>query len=574
MKCKEKQLRAIDAYNLGLQSVSEDDPGYTQLISDKEIAAKQKESRVDFISALPIEVVDDIYSLLPKDSKATCFSVSSVWRDRIFKCSSAWKTLTVDSVSDHEIARVIQHIAGHVENLALNTMDSNVFLWYLASMSKGDFGKIKSLQLDDTPRRINIATIMPLTNAFWRIHTTLTRLVLHLNQSGPVAPLIDLLSICSNLTSLEYSTTHQLSEVVGKVRGSIFYNTLVSMHLRAVSITCQDIQTLLPYCQQLRSLTLSGSNDVSILGVVDNICPNLCTFGYNPQINKMEQLDHKNVEWYIRGLRQFYTNNGGTPVDASAVLPLIRRNMHSLETLYINITLYESRENLVAVYPSLVLRRLKSLTFWGNNPESIQPLLLRSISMCTMLTHVAAVESRNISSLVNALEALPQLESLEPSYTKATTGEQDLVRLLEKYSRDRCSPRRLRTVRFRYCKANTVTDNVLATLANIDTVEKVWFAGLATVSERGLRTFFETSGRISDVRFTEMECWPFDIRSTRGLKDLHLEKLKVAVTEQRIADLVEQASGLQSLIIEKCRHVIQNPTRYTNGNVKSVQFIE
>ncbi|KAI8148498.1 hypothetical protein BJV82DRAFT_663865 [Fennellomyces sp. T-0311] len=501
-----KQLRAIDAYDVGLQSVSEDDPDYAHMVDGKALAMKRNETRVDFIDGLPIEIVDDIITLLSNNSMPACLTVSSAWRKRIFKCSKAWKALTSgDSREADPITSVIPYIASHVEDLTINTSDRHVFLRYLLGMSTGDFTKIKSLYLKaNVTKYINSAEMMPVTNAFWQMRDTLTKLVLHLNQNSTAIGLIYLLTACSSLKTLEYSTPSALSLVMGHLIPRKPHNSLLDMELEAGSITDQDLQKLLPYCEQIRRLLLRGCN-TTVLDIVDKICPNLRTFGYNAQSSTVPKMDCSDTKDSSPGLYRFYTKNGGNPESASAVLPLIRRNMTSLKVLYVNSAATDSPANLATTYADLELKYLENLTFWDDSNGIIQSLILRSISTCTALEYVEAVELRNIPNLVNTLVDLPPLTSLGLSHISTLTGETDLVRLFEFYAKYTKSGQQLNTVILRNCKF-IVTDNVLASLADIKTLTHATFEELPQVSVYGVNEFFKKlSDNISVIKLNEMD---------------------------------------------------------------------
>ncbi|KAI8143357.1 hypothetical protein BJV82DRAFT_713554 [Fennellomyces sp. T-0311] len=532
-----KQMSAMDAYNRGLKHVSKDDPAYAQLLDGKESATKQSETRVDFVDMLPIEVVDNIISLVPNESKSTSLIVSSAWRNKVFNA--------------------LPHIACHVEDLIIDSTDRRVLLRYLFGMNAGNFSKIKSLQLcENATKHINTIMVMSITNAFWHIHSSLTKLVLHLNENSAEIALLDLLSACSNLTTVEYSTTSQLSKVAGELIPANPSTGLVDMHLKATSITGQDMQKLLPHCQQLRRLILCGG-DTTVLDIVDRMCPYRETFGFNPDVGEVQKLDHSDPKRVFPGLYRFYTKNGGLPESAPIFLPLIRRNMHALKTLYVNISAEDSPFNLTILYSNLKLGKLEKLTFWGDDTGIIQPLILRAISTCTMLTHTEAVVSRDIPGLVDVLMGLPQLEPFGLSHIGSTVGEANLIQLLE----------------------IIVTDNVLTALARIDSLEDITLEGLPSASALGMVEFFKKlSSRVSKAKIVEIDAITDSPliaigNNMKDLKMIYLGKLK-KVSDDGIIQLTEQLPKLQSLTLASCKHVTQKAIAHAKKEVKNVVVTE
>ncbi|KAI8143358.1 hypothetical protein BJV82DRAFT_612440 [Fennellomyces sp. T-0311] len=421
-----KQQSAIDAYDLGLQSASPDHSDYARIVHSKESAIKKNDTRVDFVGRLPIEMADEIISLLPTESKFVCLTVSSVWRNKILQCLNTWKTLVSgDGARANRTISVMSQIACHVEDLTINTTDRNIFLRYLVELSTDNFGRIKSLKLDhNATKHFNTKTIMPVANALWHIHKNLTKIVIHLTRNRVVISLVDILSVCSNLSSIEYSAPSQLSHVIGELLLLKSENNLVDMHLKAKTITGQDLQKLLPHCQRLRRLILHGC-DTSVLDVVDIILPHLDTLGYNPDMNEIRRLDRLDVNTSAQGLRRLYTNNGGPAVPAASILPLIERNADSLQVLYSNLSA-PVRSDLAMTYSDLRLPHLNKLVFWGDTSGTMQPLILRAISTCTTLTHLEAVNCKEISALAQRLKSLPQLEFFNITHSSVAAGETEL----------------------------------------------------------------------------------------------------------------------------------------------------
>ncbi|KAI8143349.1 hypothetical protein BJV82DRAFT_668971 [Fennellomyces sp. T-0311] len=570
-----KQQNAIDTYNLGLQSALENHPDYTQMVYGKESATKQNEARIDFIAMLPVEIIDNIIALLPAKSTFVWLSVSEVWRARIYRCKSIWKVWRTGNSTnvDWSIA-TISDIAANVEDLTINTTNYRVFSHYLHSMNDGKFLKLKSLNLDgNATKHIHSGIITPFSRAIWEIHGTLTKLVIKFDQqfSTVISP-TDLLLFCPNLKCLEYSTISDLSYLTDELPPLEPHNHLVDLRLTANSITSQDLQKILPGCQQIRRLLLHGCNP-TVLDAVSQLCPNIETFGYNAQIDMIPELDERSTP----GLRRLYTQNGGAPVPASTILPLIRRNQLSLETLYINVSGGDSPMDLIATYADLELKNLNRLTFWGDDGYIIQPLILRSISTCTTLNRFTIVESRDIAGIAQTLLVLPQLEYLSISYPRCATGEADLIRLFKKYASDPQSGRRLKSISLRHCRT-IMTRDVLGALVDISTLKSITLEGASRVSTQGWNAFFKKLGdNILDLRLNQVDAITSSSLIAIGhnltcLKHIRLEKLD-KITGYGITELVEKSPKLESLTLVKCKSVTLDVIELTKKKVRNVVII-
>ncbi|KAI9246239.1 hypothetical protein BDA99DRAFT_266569 [Phascolomyces articulosus] len=153
-----KQVHAINAFELGLQRASQEDPEYARLLDCKYMAIQQSQKRVDFIAKLPLEVLEIIVKLLSKEIKLTCFTVSNTWCKRVVECSPAsWQVLTNedDYQEEEQLINVIPRIATYIKDLTINTKNQRVRLKCLHTMRKGRFKNIRSLYLTGK-KKVNV----------------------------------------------------------------------------------------------------------------------------------------------------------------------------------------------------------------------------------------------------------------------------------------------------------------------------------------------------------------------------------------------------------------------------------
>ena len=144
-----KQRSAIEVYNMGLQSVEVDHPDYPQLVEGKELATKKSKAGVDFVARLPVEIVDDIMTLIGFDMLPSCLAVSAMWRNKIFQCPNTWETLRTGSGSSTDwTAAIVPRVSANVENLIMNTTSFPVFRRYIRALNNDWFQKLKTLKLE------------------------------------------------------------------------------------------------------------------------------------------------------------------------------------------------------------------------------------------------------------------------------------------------------------------------------------------------------------------------------------------------------------------------------------------
>ena len=144
-----KQQSAINMYDIGLRSASVEHPDYIRIINSKELAVQKDEKRIDFLASLPTEIVDDIITLLPTQSRYVYLQVSSIWRSKIFECTNIWKKFSCDTIAEDDyLTSAVPYFAAHVEELTIDTRKRRAFLHYLRTMKNGNFAKLRSLRLD------------------------------------------------------------------------------------------------------------------------------------------------------------------------------------------------------------------------------------------------------------------------------------------------------------------------------------------------------------------------------------------------------------------------------------------
>ena len=144
-----KQARALKVYQEGLDKVPTNNLAYGQLLQAKKTVAKKNNQHFDLVSALPLEVKDEIVKLLSEEERLNLFDVSTTWSQRLENCQKAWKYIYNDHGSDGAIAvsQVLSKIAKHINHLTITAINREVWLKYLEVLENGHFRNLKSLEL-------------------------------------------------------------------------------------------------------------------------------------------------------------------------------------------------------------------------------------------------------------------------------------------------------------------------------------------------------------------------------------------------------------------------------------------
>ena len=422
------------------------------------------------------------------------------------------------------------------------------------------------------------ATIVKLiSGAFWKVNHTLTSLVVDFKQGSIVIIPSDLLSFCPCLKNLEYSIPHRLSDVLDDSARLDPHKSLLDMRLVAKSITEKDLERLLYCCQRLLRLRLTGA-DNTVFNPIDTLCPSLKIFGCNTdKYSHVQRLESLNGEQHADGLQQLNTHSGGVGVAASAILPLIHRNMHSLKALFVHIGRREDRPEMAQKYRDLELKNLRRLSFYGNNTKLIQPLILNSISTCTELTSFCITSSKDMPLVIRELISLPRLETLRISYPKdGAAGKKKLIQLLNRYANISKPGRHLKCVALRYCKT-LITDAVLDSLAGVQSLEDIFFEGWSDITSHGMEKFYKKIGNnLTAIRLTELDVVNDSTLITissnsDNLKRIELGKLK-NLSDQGIKELVDRAPKLQTLNISNCVSITLTIINYAKTKLRYVTF--
>ncbi|KAI8142999.1 hypothetical protein BJV82DRAFT_613036 [Fennellomyces sp. T-0311] len=568
-----KQQSAINMYVQGLQSVSVDDRGYTLMLEDKAIATKQNEKRVDFITKLPIEVVDQIMILLPLVTKLNCLGVSARWKSKILGCEKTWCYLEVtDAVVHDELAAVISTISTQVGSLVIKTKKRQILETLVSRVCAGSFSKVKSLEISFFMTPISSTTAERISNAFHQINTTLTSLVLSYSAEHRYITFSDILASLPNLRSLVYSTPAiPFTTIVGTFPLPKPHYTLVDLDLNAGSIGGPDLIPVLQACPRIAHMAINRCNN-SVLDIVDSNCPNLKKLVYNVGGKCSLAPCDQSVTRYPSGLQEFSVWQHQS---LDSVLDLLRRNTKTLTVLDLNITKLSCEYLLVIPYQDMEFTRLEKITFQGRIDHDIPQLILQWISNCRTLTDINASDLYGIADLAQVLVNRRRLVSLSLKRLTTPTVPVHLSQLFRSYAaifREKEPP--FQNIALQFCRVNR---DVFCALSSIKTLKSITLSTLDSVSSFDLDYLFGSLGEsTTDIHLDHMDSVADQhlsmLGSLKGLRNVHLEFLR-SLTDTGVMRMTDNAPLLDSLTIKYCgREVTSRSIVNAQKKIKTVVF--
>ena len=148
-----KYAKAFKVYKDALKKVPSNDTGYEQLEQGEKVANKKNNRRMDLMTALPLEIVDEIVTtFLSEKERVKLLFVSKSWLERLANSQIAWKTI----YNDHEpsghlaVAQALSFIARRIENLTIWGIQEPLVIKYLQHLENGDFTRLKALEIPCT----------------------------------------------------------------------------------------------------------------------------------------------------------------------------------------------------------------------------------------------------------------------------------------------------------------------------------------------------------------------------------------------------------------------------------------
>ncbi|KAI9243285.1 hypothetical protein BDA99DRAFT_334665 [Phascolomyces articulosus] len=583
-----KQHAAIQIYEEALTNVEKqdnDDSAYTELVQGKMRAVEKNEQRLDFISILPLEIVEIIFEDFSEPTLFRCMAVSTRWREILLNCPKIWEDADhefIGCIIDRTAAtlRVLPHIAKHIKNMKADFCTFEIGQAYLENFENGAFQKIRTLEL--TAASINILTsinmMLSFTNALWQVRNTLTKLDIRIIfPEGFNTSIADILFYSPHLKTLKIDMyEHSFAKHIGNMeylgRSHI---ALEDVQITARSISGPILKPLLQYCPGIRRLDLKQCQP-DVIDVVNEICnENLQIFAYNRYHYQVPALEELDQEYYDGppGLRYIYTPSMFQDFNRTlthSFVRLLHKNQKSLQTVFANLYWkYDPQPEPLTnrshpTYEQWYFERIRNLTYRPDKYKVTEPMFLESISRCktTSLMSFSAFETPNIPMMVDTLIHLPPVEKLKVSgiiYNDSDNKHRSaaLVHLFQDYASRPPKDQKLHDVGFENC--NIITDQVMMALARLESLKTIRFLGVYTIQSAKVLKEFLGKARVVSINFSRIpEVVDDDILDQLAHME-HLEELSLEeiheITEEGVINLVDHSKTLHTLEITDCRYI-------------------
>ncbi|KAG2222973.1 hypothetical protein INT45_012951 [Circinella minor] len=463
---KQEKVYQVCDEALKKKKISENDSLYGQLVQLKQGANKKRTRRIDPLAVLPVKLGNRIFTALTTKDLMVLMYISSLWRQRVLQCETAWET--VGDISNHRLNAlcVLPQVAKHVKKMILSTEKPTVMSRYFEFIEDGVFTKIESLNLKVTEAK-NMSMII--TNAFWKIRNTLTNLSLDVPSCTNPVQLVDILFYCKNLKALKFKTGKgSLASALGDLELlEDSHKSLIDLRLSVPKImTGQSLKSLIRWCPNIRRLILDNTSfPDDVIDVILNDCHHLEILGYSYKChdNDIFFLDNLNTNdssindsnksgTIIKNNHNSTTATSITPhqsndnnsvgqlrilstptkysyhtpgVPINQLIRLLQKHQKSLERIYANMAITHEQQANGEPHPYLpyigvdvlTFDRLEHLSYVADIYGVMEKLFLNSIeSSHSSLKTFEVVDSFNIPAIVDTLIKIPPVQKLNFFY--------------------------------------------------------------------------------------------------------------------------------------------------------------
>ncbi|KAJ8657601.1 hypothetical protein O0I10_006665 [Lichtheimia ornata] len=274
-----KQLQVIDICNKGLDVVDPKDNEYATLQQIKADAMQRQNTRVDFITKLPFDIVTTMLFPMfvdddsPLDASTPCpyLHVCNKWRDSILQYSNGlrFETGYKEEQADPQQRWQLATFARHIKALHLRRYSKGP--WLSDLLRDNDFCSLRELHIGDF-WWANIDHFVPLMQS---IGSTLTHLSIHEVQGINILdtfPLAEVLSSCPNLVS--FAMCHPDDFDFRSLPMAPWSNmTALTFTLAGGVFTRDHITSICQRFPALKKLDLFPCADVASVHVIPQYCP-------------------------------------------------------------------------------------------------------------------------------------------------------------------------------------------------------------------------------------------------------------------------------------------------------------
>ncbi|KAJ8658010.1 hypothetical protein O0I10_006281 [Lichtheimia ornata] len=313
---------AVSMYEEGLLNVPSGDQCYTNLEKGHADAANAAYNSIDFISQLPLDIVES--KILPlvfhdykleADTPCPYLYVSRTWRQRIQQCNNLSFHINRLPIDQPFQFRELERFSAHVKTLSMAAGRQVTF----SAFNGCDFSNLTSLSMIS-----HGSEEADIIHALESVQPTLTHLVLYtVNENTPRIHLRGVLELCPNLVSLKLTTLtlHPLSVQYPKL-------THLTLSADIVTNSHEMVINILSHLPSLVYLDIFYVPDSQFLTSVCQYCPNMKLLKCGPSHVFNEDNDDRDVDGLQKlffGYHDVYRMH-----NADALIRLLHDNHQSL----------------------------------------------------------------------------------------------------------------------------------------------------------------------------------------------------------------------------------------------------
>ncbi|KAI7852007.1 hypothetical protein BDC45DRAFT_201812 [Circinella umbellata] len=538
------QRKAIKVYVHGQGVVNKNNPLYYKLIEGEKQAVEQSKKRIDMISRMPLETTFYIFERLSLATLAACLNVSKVWRERLYKCGSAWETLssTESNCSNATICHAIPFIGKHIRSLTLSYKDKSLRSLYLNHMKNGYFTQISHLVMTN---EMTYTVNRELTAiGLWEMRHTLTRIDIDFTNNKIILSLSALLTSAPNLIWLFYKTSTSLRKAAGDTSALIEPHCLKQLRVECSMISSEDIQPILTNCQRLFSLVLIGC-EPSVMDTVYSCCAELEFFGYNT---------YKHISTMTKAQTERSQSVGllvldiGTPVHVEQLLPYFTKHAETLSVVFAPLNELLPEELVLLDTWAYPVKMRKLRIFHCQFAGETEHVVARLIKDCFELRNVLFDKVDNMDILSRELVKADKLSDLYLTNIHGTV-ENELQRLFDKHV---LLGDESRLSHLRFQNVSTLSNAVINGLRCLKKLKVLEFFQCEGMTASALSSVIPDIKSLTEIKFYQVDVVDDQVvRSLGSIKTVRLVSM-VNVHDMSVRHLIEHSSHLEVIEVQNC----------------------
>ncbi|KAJ8663831.1 hypothetical protein O0I10_000105 [Lichtheimia ornata] len=388
-----RQLAAIHECNKGLQTVSLADPLYDQLQVIKSEAESRQDTCIDFITELPLDIIDNIATrFFPQvirsyDTASPYLNVSRNWRDRLCACVELRFSLTAFDASS-ETFHALESYAPFIKGLTLS-YDGLHYLQLLPI-----FTMLRSF----TAVCQSCFDVDLLLEALGHVGNNLKELSIESSSGETSLALGEVFRICPNLTTLHCQTINMDMSAAKRTYPKMAKLSLARIFPSMDQTIIQDLFSRLP---ALHVFSIDQVADPRALLLVPTLCPTVKVLLHDTPLSILPQRsDASNHRCFIKpGLQKLCID--GSKLDTNDFFAMLENNNDTLQELrYWHRALSQPQQQQ--------LMRHRTTTTTSFSDGIMTPLLSQLKHLTTFFCELEDRRSQYIATCV--LERAPQLE--------------------------------------------------------------------------------------------------------------------------------------------------------------------